>query len=51
VVPAKVQDKDGNIVLRPIDASFLDFRFTALTAYTCINCGFTEFYAEEPEQL
>jgi predicted nucleic-acid-binding Zn-ribbon protein len=29
----------------------LDFRFTTLSAYTCTTCGFTEFYAQEPDQL
>jgi hypothetical protein len=46
-----LEKRAANVVLRPVQPDFLDFRFSTLTAYTCSTCGFTAFYAQEPEQL
>jgi predicted nucleic-acid-binding Zn-ribbon protein len=51
LVVAAVHHHKGNVVLRPEPAPLFDLRFSRLIARTCTNCGFTEFYAEEPDQL
>jgi predicted nucleic-acid-binding Zn-ribbon protein len=52
-VASTVQHKEGNVVLRPVEAGlgFLDWRFSGLTAHTCKTCGLTEFYANDPSVL
>ena len=51
VVKARVNHNEGNVVLRPLKVKFLYPRFSRLIAQTCTNCGYTEFYAEDPKSV